>query len=85
MAWFFSHKETIAISVFLGTQKHQRKTRAYLLGRCNNEPIKVLEYLQKYVSRKDLEGNEILQKIVKSLQDEGFGEKIKFKPDPSDK
>ena len=77
---FFSKRETVAISMYLGDMKHVRQTRAYLLGRCNNDPIKVLDYFRQYVTREEFDGNEILQRIAEGLRKEGLGHKIRFKP-----
>ena len=77
---FFSKQETVAISMYIGDMKHVRQTRAHLLGRCNNDPIRVLDYFRKYVTRKEFKGNEILQRIASGLKKEGLGHKIRFKP-----
>lgn len=76
---FFRKQEKTAISIYLSNQRHERQTRAHLLGRCNNEPIKVLEFFRNYVTREEFEGNEILQRIAVGLRKEGFGDKIRFK------
>lgn len=77
---FFKRQETVVVSVFLGDRRHERRTKAHLLGRCNNEPVKVLEFFRNHVTREDFEDNEILRKIAMGLRKEGFGDKIRFKP-----
>lgn len=76
---FFSKRETVAISTYLGDMRHVRQTRAHLLGQCNNDPVKVLEFFRKQVTREEFNGNEILQRIAVGLRREGFGDKIRFK------
>ena len=77
---FFSKRESVAISVHLGDMKYVRHTRAHLLGRCNNDPIRVLDFFRKHVTREEFNGNEILQRIAAGLRKEGLGHKIRFKP-----
>lgn len=81
---FFSTRERAATDIYFGDLRHERRTRAYLLGRCNNEPLKVLEFFRSCVTREDYEGNEILQRIAMGLRREGFGDKIRFKPSPEE-
>lgn len=72
----------VAVSMYLGDKRHELRTRAHLLGRCNNEPVKVLDFFKKHVTEKEFDGNEILQRIARGLKKEGFGHKIRFKPEP---
>lgn len=76
---FFSRKEVAAINTFIGDLTHERRTRAHLLARCADDPIRVLDYFRRFVTREDFAGNEILQKISGVLRKEGFGHKIRFK------
>jgi len=77
---FFSKREAAAINTFIGDLRHDRKTRAHLLARCNDDPVRVLEYFRNHVTREDFDGSDILQRIAKGLKREGFAHKIHFKP-----
>jgi hypothetical protein len=81
---FFTVRERAATDTYLGDLRHKRTTHAYLLGRCNNEPLKVLEFFRKCVTREDYEDNEILRRIAMGLRQEGFGDKIRFKSSPEE-
>ena len=66
--------------MYLGDMKHVRQTRAHLLGKCNNDHIRVFDFFRKHVTREEFNGNEILQKIATGLRKEGFGHELRFKP-----
>ncbi len=73
----------MAILTYIGDLRHVSRARAHLLARCQDEPIKVLEYVREYVTEKDYESDETIKRIVNSLKREGFTDKIRFKA-PSD-
>ena len=75
----FSRKEAMAILTFVGDRKHDRRTRTHLLARCQDEPIRVLDYVREHVTEADYRNDEIIKRIVNGLKKEGFGEKIRFK------
>jgi methionyl-tRNA formyltransferase len=68
---------------YIGDLRHVSSARAHLLARCQDEPIKVLEYVREYVTEKDFQSDETIKRIVNSLKREGLTGKIRFKT-PSD-
>ena len=69
----------MAISTYAGDLKHARRTRAHLLARCQDDPIRVLDYVRNYVTEEDFHSDETIKRIVNCLKREGLTDKIRFK------